>query len=150
MRLTTFTDFGLRALMRMASDENRAWSTGEIADEFGISRHHLTKAIAALANAGFVKTRRGGGGGASLARPAKQIRLGDVVRLLESNQALVECFQSSGNTCTLTPACRLKGYLGQAEAAFLTALDARTLADCILPATMPNFDVAQTKNGASS
>ncbi len=131
MRLTTFTDFGLRALMRIASDPSRAFSTAEIAEEYGISRHHLTKAIAALANAGILTTRRGHEGGARLARPADQIRLGDVVRVLEDGSALVECF-GAGNACRITPQCRLKGYLHEGEQAFLAALDAWTLADCAL------------------
>ncbi|MEM1046663.1 MAG: Rrf2 family transcriptional regulator [Pseudomonadota bacterium] len=133
MRLTAFTDFGLRALMRMASDPGRAWNTAEIATEFGISRHHLTKTIAALSDAGFVQTRRGKGGGAVLARPAEAIRLGDVVRLLERHQALVECFQADGGQCAITPVCRLKGLLGRAETAFIEELNGSTLADCALP-----------------
>ena len=139
MRLTTFTDYGLRALMRIASDPDRSWSTVEIADEFGISRNHLTKAIAVLANAGILRTRRGSGGGATLAQPSKSIRLGHVVRVLEKDQALVECFKTSNNACTITPICRLKGYLSEAEDAFLTSLDAYTLADCMLPPSVPNF-----------
>jgi Rrf2 family nitric oxide-sensitive transcriptional repressor len=137
MRLTSFTDFGLRALMRMASDPDRAFSTAELAEEFGVSRNHLTKAIAALANAGFVQTRRGGGGGARLARPAAEIGLGDVVRVLERGQPLVECFQADGGACTITDQCRLKGFLAGAEQAFLADLDRRSLADCALPGPEP-------------
>ncbi len=140
MRLTTFTDFGLRALMRMASNPERAWSTADIADEFNISRHHLTKVMATLANVGIVETRRGSGGGAMLARPAHAISLGEVVRVLEQNQALVECFQSSGNTCIVTPVCRLKGYLAKAEDAFLKELDAHSLEDCALPPIVAGSD----------
>lgn len=138
MRLTAFTDFGLRALMRMASDTSRAWNTGEIADEFGISRHHLTKTIATLANAGIVETKRGGGGGARLAKPAWEIKIGEVVKLLERDQALVECFQGAGSACTIAPVCRLKGFLSRAESAFLDALDEYTLADCTLPMRTPD------------
>jgi Iron-dependent Transcriptional regulator len=58
MRLTSFTDFGLRALMRMASAPDRAFSTAELAAEFALSRNHLTKIMAALAQAGIVTTRR--------------------------------------------------------------------------------------------
>ncbi|WBU58743.1 RrF2 family transcriptional regulator [Paracoccus sediminicola] len=132
MRLTAFTDFGFRALMRIASEPERAFSTAEIADEFGISRHHLTKTMAALANAGFLKTRRGAGGGAMLARPAIEIGLGEVVRVLERDQPLVECFRVDGGACVITPECRLKTYLSQAETAFLAQLDTYTLADCTL------------------
>ena len=135
MRLTSFTDYGLRALMRMAGAPGRAFSTAELAAEFGVSRNHLAKVISALSAAGIVETRRGGGGGAMLARPAAEIGIGEVVRLLEAEQALVECF-AAGNSCVLTPRCRLKSRLAAAEAAFLAELDRSTLADCIYqPAT---------------
>ncbi len=137
MRLTSFTDFGLRALMRMASDPGRAFSTAELADEFALSRHHLTKIMAALAQGGIVSTRRGSGGGARLDRPSDQITLGDVVRVLENGQALVECFASDGGTCSITGACRLKARLGSAEAAFLADLDRSTLADVALQPPSP-------------
>ena len=134
MQLTSFTDFGLRALMRLASEPQRVFSTSELANEFALSRNHLTKVMAALAQAGIVITRRGSGGGAMLSRPADKIRLGDVVRVLESGQALVECFSAHGGDCTITGCCRLKGRLRSAEAAFIASLDRSTLADVALPA----------------
>lgn len=130
MRLTSFTDFGLRALMRMAGQPERPFSTAELAAEFAVSRNHLAKVMSTLAAAGILTTRRGGGGGAMLARPADQIRLGDVVALLEADQALVECFAAGGRACTLTPRCRLKSRLAQAESAFIADLNTSTLADC--------------------
>ena len=143
MRLTSFTDFGMRALMRMASEPDRTYSTAELADEFGLSRNHLTKIIATLARAGIVTTRRGGGGGAMLARSADQIRLGAVVRLLEEGQPMVECFAPSGGSCTLTGGCRLAGRLRSAEAVFLAELDRSTLADVALPSRAPARPASQ-------
>lgn len=134
MRLTSFTDFGLRALMRMAGEPDRTHSTAEIAAEFGISRHHLTKAVQALAAAGIVETRRGTGGGAVLASAPEQLRLGDIVAVLERKSALVECFQADGGACVITPSCRLKGILADARSRFLDEMNAHTLADCALPA----------------
>ena len=136
MRLTSFTDFGLRALMRMAAEPDRSHSAAEIAAEFGISRNHLTKAIAALAAAGVVETRRGTGGGAMLARPPERLRLGDIVAVLERGSALVECFSPDGGACVVTPVCRLRGLLADARARFLDDLNRHTLADCALPAPM--------------
>jgi Rrf2 family nitric oxide-sensitive transcriptional repressor len=132
LRLTSFTDYGLRMLMRMASDPGRAFSTAELAEEFGLSRNHLAKIMQHLARAGLIETRRGGGGGAALARPAGEIRLGAVVRLLEHGQPLVECFSPDGNACTLDGRCRLKARLRSAEARFLADLDRSTLADIAL------------------
>ena len=133
MRLTSFTDYGLRMLMRMASAPDRAFSTAELADEFGLSRTHLTKIMQRLAEGGIVATRRGGGGGATLARAPQAIAVGTVVRLLEQGQPLVECFAASGGDCTITGCCRLKARLRSAEAAFLADLDRSTLADIALP-----------------
>lgn len=143
MRLTSFTDFGLRALMRMASAPNTVHSTTEIAAEFGISRNHLTKAMAALAAAGFVETRRGTGGGAILRMPAESLRLGDVVAVLERGAALVECFAKDGGACVITPTCRLKGILAGAEARFIADLNRFSLADCALPAKSEKRQVSQ-------
>lgn len=132
MRLTSFTDYGLRMLMRMAGTPGQGVSTAEMAQEFGLSRHHLTKIIQRLAQAGFVATRRGSGGGAMLARPASEIRLGAIIRLLEEGQPLVECFGPGGGDCNIDGRCRLKARLRAAEAAFLADLDRSTLADIAL------------------
>ncbi|WP_170381845.1 Rrf2 family transcriptional regulator [Ruegeria atlantica] len=131
MRLTSFTDYGLRVLMRLAGAPECAMTTSELAAEFQVSRNHLAKVISALAGAGYLETRRGGSGGAILARPPEEIRLGDVVAFLESGQVLVECFSPGGAACTLTPNCRLKARLAQAEASFLADLNRSTLADCV-------------------
>jgi Rrf2 family nitric oxide-sensitive transcriptional repressor len=130
MRLTTFTDFGLRALMRLAGEPKRSFTTDDIASEFRISRNHLTKVVRDLAGAGYLTTQRGAGGGFRLARPAAEITLGEIVRTLEARHALVECFRSDGGACILTPRCRLKSRLAAAREAFLAELDRTSLADC--------------------
>jgi Rrf2 family nitric oxide-sensitive transcriptional repressor len=137
MRLTAFTDFALRALMRLAGEPTRSFATGEIAAEFGISRNHLAKVVRDLADGGFIATQRGVGGGFSLARPPQSITLGQVVRTLERKQALVECFREDGGNCVLTPRCRLKATLAAAHEAFLRELDATTLAECAYPSRSP-------------
>lgn len=134
MRLTSFTDFALRALMRLAGEPTRSFATNEIAAEFGISRNHLAKVVRDLADGGFICTQRGAGGGFSLARSPQSITLGEVVRTLEARHALVECFRGDGGNCVLTPRCRLKARLTAAREAFMRELDATTLAECAYPA----------------
>ncbi|MGM0583647.1 MAG: Rrf2 family transcriptional regulator [Pseudomonadota bacterium] len=134
MRLTSFTDYGLRMLMRMASAPERAFSTAELSEEFSLSRNHLAKIMQRLSRAGLIETRRGGGGGAILARPPEEIRLGEIVRHLEAGHPLVECFAPDGGNCSIDGRCRLKSRLRSAEAAFLAELDRSTLADIALPA----------------
>ncbi len=133
MRLTAFTDFALRALMRLAAEPDRSFSTNEIATEFGISRNHLIKVVRDLANGGFVSTQRGVGGGFRLARLPQSITLGQVVRALEGRHALVDCFRDDGGDCVLKPRCRLKARLAAAREAFMRELDTTTLAECAYP-----------------
>jgi len=133
MRLTTFTDFALRALMRLAGEPQRVFATNEIAAEFGISRHHLAKVVRDLADCGFIATQRGAGGGLSLARPPQSITLGEVVRALEAGSALVECFREDGGHCVLTARCGLRSRLAAAREAFMRELDGTTLAECAYP-----------------
>jgi Rrf2 family nitric oxide-sensitive transcriptional repressor len=136
MRLTAFTDFGLRTLMRLAGAPDTSFTTEALAREFAVSRHHLTKVVQALARAGFVVTRRGSGGGLRLARPASELTLGAVVRRLEAREPLVECFRNDGGSCTLAPGCALRPRLLAAREAFLAELDRTTLAACVWrPAT---------------
>jgi len=140
MRLTSFTDFALRALMRLAGEPGRSFATNEIAAEFGISRNHLAKVVRDLADSGFISTQRGVGGGFTLARPAQSITIGEVVRALEG-PPLVECFREDGGNCVLMPHCRLKGKLAAAREAFMRELDSTTLAECAYPATASHSPV---------
>lgn len=133
MRLTSFTDYGLRMLMRMASAPDRAFSTADLSAEFGLSRNHLSKIIQHLSRAGIVTTQRGSGGGATLAKPAADLRLGSLIAILEQDQPIVECFGPGQNDCTIEGVCGLKARLRAAEYAFLANLDRSTLADIALP-----------------
>ena len=131
MRLTRFTDYGLRILMLLAAAPGQSLSTAVLSAELGLSRHHLAKIVQRLAEGGIVATRRGGGGGAELRLPPETVRLGAVVRLLESGQPLVDCLAPGGD-CTLMGRCRLVARLRGAERAFFDSLDAATLADIAL------------------
>jgi Rrf2 family transcriptional regulator, nitric oxide-sensitive transcriptional repressor len=137
MRLTAFTDYALRALMRLAGEPERTFTTDEIAREFDISRNHLTKVVRELAEGGFIATQRGAGGGFRLARPAEKITIGEVVKLLEARHAIVECFRSDCGGCVLTPSCRLKSKIANAARAFISELDRTTLAECAYTAPAP-------------
>ncbi|HLG88591.1 MAG TPA: Rrf2 family transcriptional regulator [Alphaproteobacteria bacterium] len=131
MRLLASTDFALRTLMRLAVEPDRRLSTEELATDLAISRNHLQKVVQNLADAGFVKTARGVGGGVMLARPAVEIGVGAVARAFESYQPIVECFRADGGLCPLSPACFLKGVLAAAGENFYRDLDRYSLADCL-------------------
>ncbi len=132
MKLTQHTDYAIRVLMfasgRWLRDGAEALSSiREIADAFQISENHLMKVVHRLAQEGFLHTQRGRGGGLRLAQDPARTTVGAVVRAVEDDMTLVECF-GEGSTCPLTQGCLLAGALDRARAAFLAELDGVTLA----------------------
>ena len=131
MQLTSYTDYALRVLLYLAMSPNRQANITEIADFFNISRNHLVKIVHQLGGKGFVKTTRGKGGGLSLQHPPETIRIGEVVRSMESHFNWVECFDPAQQHCRLMPGCGLKHLLARAGDAYLQVLDNATLADVL-------------------
>lgn len=129
MRLNLQSDYALRLLMQLAMNPERLVTIAEVSDRFGISRNHLMKVAHLLGREKFLETVRGRAGGLRLARPSQDISVGDVVRRMEADFAIVECFPGGGGGCLITSGCRLKGVLHEALEAFLSVLDRSTLAD---------------------
>jgi Rrf2 family transcriptional regulator, nitric oxide-sensitive transcriptional repressor len=129
MRLNLQSDYALRLLMHLAAKEGELVTIGQVADRFRISQNHLMKVAHVLGREGFIETVRGRSGGLRLARHGGTIRVGDVVRRMEGDLALVECFPGGAGGCLIVKACRLKGVLHEALDAFLSVLDRYTIAD---------------------
>ena len=132
MRLTTYTDYTLRALMYLAANADRVVTIAEIARIYGISEAHLTKVVHQLGLAGEVETTRGRRGGLRLGKLPKDINLGCVIRRTEADMELVPCFREPG-ACVIGSACVLESALHEALHAFLAVLDRYSLADLVSP-----------------
>ena len=130
MKLTTFTDYSLRVLIYVAAAPEGRATIAEIAQSFDISENHLVKVVHLLGREGILLNTRGRGGGLALARPAKEINVGAIVRLAEGGDYPAECFREESN-CSIAPVCRLAGVLDEALKAFYRVLDAHTLADLV-------------------
>ena len=129
MKLTLYTDYGLRVLLYLSLKEEATIS--EISEAYRIARPHVVKIVHHLGKAGLVQTQRGRQGGVRLAQAPEEINLGQTIRLLEPNFHMVECFNREGDHCVITPVCKLKGVLGEALQAFFETLDRYTLADVV-------------------
>ncbi len=131
MRLNLQTDYALRLLMQLAVNTDQLVTIADVAARYDISRNHLMKVAHILGKEGVIETVRGRSGGLALARRAETINIGDVIRRMEADFSVVECFQGDGGGCLITPACRLKGVLNEAIEAFLSVVDQYTLADLV-------------------
>ncbi len=131
MHLTLHADYSLRVLLYLAAHPDRVISTAEVSEAYGISKHHLVRVVQGLGRHGFVEVRPGRSGGVVLARSPSEISVGQVVRHMEPDFNVVECFDPKTNTCPIAPACGLIGVLNEAMRAFLATLDKYTLEDLL-------------------
>ena len=135
MRLTQFTDYSLRVLIYLGVRGPHLCTIHDIADRYDISENHLMKVVNGLSRLGYVDAVRGRNGGLRLARDPQAISIGAVVRQIEADVALVECFDAKANTCRITEACVLRQALGEARDAFFAVLDGYRLSDLLRPKT---------------
>ena len=129
MKLTSYTNYALRSLQFAALHAPDLVRVDDVVRVHGLARPHIVKIVHALGQAGYLQTVRGRGGGFRLARPADQINVGAVVRLMEGPLDIVECFNPEQNTCPLIGICRLSRALQTATQAFLAVLDDLSIAD---------------------
>lgn len=96
MRLTNYSDYALRSLIYLAikPEPHLLANISDIANSYNISRSHLTKIIHQLGQLGYIDSVRGKNGGIRLACPPKDINLGVLIKQIEPDFNLVECFST--------------------------------------------------------
>ena len=131
MRLSQFTDIGLRSLIYTAQlSEGEKTNVREISEYYKISRSHLVKVVNQLTHLGYFNSVRGRNGGISLAKDPSDINIGEVIQALEINLDGVDC---TGG-CILFSGCILKKELITATNYYLEHMKKITLIDLITPA----------------
>ena len=133
MRLTVYADYSLRLLIYLGVKNDGLATIPEIADSYHISRNHLVKVAHRLGVEGYITTLRGKNGGLRLARSPAAINVGEVVRRMEPDLAVVPCFHPINAACPIVPDCLLRNAMERACMAFTTVLDGYTLADLVAP-----------------
>ena len=131
MRVTKHTDYALRVLVYLAARPGERASTQAVAEAYGISTNHLHKVVRALGELGYVRLFRGATGGVELAQDPGEISVGAVVRALDDDASLIECFRRETDQCVISPACSLKGALREAQEAFYSTLDPKTIGEVV-------------------
>jgi len=130
MQITRYTDYSLRVLIYLGLRKDEQVTIQEIADAYQISKNHLMKIVQELNAQGYVLAVRGKNGGLKLNQKPSEINIGKLVRLMEKDTKLVECF-SSKNTCVITPHCQLKSIFSEALESFYHSLESYTLNDLL-------------------
>lgn len=128
MRHTSHADFALRVLLYLRVAPGRQGAVADIATAHDVSRHHLLKVVQRLAGADLVQTSRGRGGGVRLVRDPSSISVGEVMRAMENDFAVVECL-GPARFCRVAGVCGARSVFSRALDAYFEVLDAASLED---------------------
>ncbi|MFC1964052.1 RrF2 family transcriptional regulator [Chloroflexota bacterium] len=131
MKISTKGRYGTRALLDIALHQDEApILLKDIAARQQISLSYLEHLIASLVQGGILQSMRGVGGGVFLAKPPREIRLGEAIRLLEGSLALVECVDDPG-LCERSDCCATRDVWSEVKMAMDGVLEATTLHDLV-------------------
>lgn len=131
MRLSTKGRYGVRALLDVALNcEAGPVLLKDIARRQDISAQYLEHLISPLIKAGILRSLRGSRGGITLGKLPEEIRLSQVVEILEGSVAPVECVDNP-SICSRSGFCVTRDVWAEIKAATTGVLDAITLSDLI-------------------
>ena len=139
MMFSTKAEYGVRVMVHLANrDGDRPISLGSIADAEGLPLAYLEHLVQRLRKAGLVESRRGAHGGYSLARPAADITMAEVVAALEGDIAPIECITADSDgalICSREGAapCPTKLLWTRVQGSIVRTLNEMTLDDLVQP-----------------
>jgi Rrf2 family protein len=136
MKLTANEEYGLRCLVRLgyAGYAGQALTIPEMSEAEGVSSAYAAKVLRALRKGGFVKAARGKEGGYTLARPAVDIVIGDVMNALGGRLFETDfCDSHSGQAaiCTRSVDCSVRSLWKAVQIAVDQVLHKTTLQDLL-------------------
>ena len=131
MKLSTRSRYGTRALIDIAINANgKPVLLRDVARRQAISTMYLEHLITPLISAGIIRTTRGAKGGVWLARDPREVKLIEVIRLLEGSMAPVECVDDP-KYCSRCDSCVTRDVWVDLKRAMTEVLDSTTLGDLV-------------------
>lgn len=134
--LTAKGKYGLKAVVHLAGMEpGVSTQSTEIAEANDIPKKFLDAILGDLRNAGIVQSKKGPGGGYTLARAPSDITVGQVIRTLDGPLAPIACASRTAyrpcKDCSDVRACVIRLTMSRVRDAMAEVLDRLTVADML-------------------
>jgi len=131
MKLSTKGRYGTMALLELALHHGEGpVPLKDIAQRQQISLQYIEHLIAPLIAGGIIRSTRGAKGGVSLVKPPEQVKLSEVIQLLEGSLALVDCVNNP-EVCNRSELCVTRDIWGELKKAMDGILESITLQDLV-------------------
>jgi Rrf2 family protein len=134
--LSNRAKYGLKALIYIAQHDGTSVQSAEIAVAKNIPKKFLDAILLDIKNSGILYSKKGKGGGFQLAKPARRILVGQVIRTLDGSLAPIECAKEiDGEKCADCSGeeedCQVKNLMREVYDAIVGVLDHRTLEELV-------------------
>lgn len=136
LRLSKMADYGTVVMTTMINEPERSRSAAEIAAAIHVPVTTVSKILKILARGGLVVSLRGARGGYMLSRPANQISLVDVIKVMDGPIGMTECSVTPG-MCSQESGCVVRANWLRINTAVLGVLQEITLDQMIAPVARP-------------
>jgi Rrf2 family transcriptional regulator, iron-sulfur cluster assembly transcription factor len=134
MKISAQEEYGLRCLVQLAGlSDGESLTLPQIAEREGISTANAGKLMWLLTKAGFVQSTRGTKGGYHLARPASEIKLSEIIRVLDDEAVTKHCDSYTGvlDSCVHKGGCGIRPVIVGLHEIVENALSQITLAQLV-------------------
>lgn len=140
LKFNKSTMLALYGMLELAKAGDEPLAVSEIADRYGVSRHHLAKVLRELVRRGFLHTTRGVRGGHRLARDPKNVTLMDIVEVFEGPRTPPDAclIESIVPGCTRQGACGIQAIFRELDEQVSFTLDSVTLKTLLRTQTKPS------------
>lgn len=130
LKISTKSQYGLRAMVYLASSKAKICPLSLISEKEGIPFDYLEKIISKLEKAGLLRSKKGVQGGYALNRKPSKIRVGEIVMVLEGEPSIVGCLVGK-KFCPRMKKCLTRNVWKKLQEVLVKALNSITLADLI-------------------
>jgi Rrf2 family protein len=155
LTLSKQTDYALLALTALVRRERAAAVGGapsaaipakEIAEQYSIPIEFLAKVLQKLAKARIVTSTFGPTGGYKLAMPAREIRVGQILEIIDGGMALAQCMRVIDNDCDQSTRCTIRGPLTRINEEIQGVLNTLTIEEITEPVDLVQIEISAPVN----
>ena len=130
MRLSTKSRYGTRAVLDIALQERTVIPLKDIAKRQQLSLSYLEHLVSPLIIGSILRSSRGREGGISLAKPPAEIKLSEIIQILEGQTVTVDCVKNSF-VCDRSEFCVTRDLWIEVNEAIDRVLQSTTIADLV-------------------
>lgn len=133
LQLSKKVEYGLIALRHMAMRPvGQVFTAKELATEYDIPYELLAKVLQKLARSGIVTSTQGVKGGYALSRPASELSVSRIIKIIEEEKPMIaECYVEGPDSCSIFDVCTIRRPLGKIQRSLNVLFDRMTIQEII-------------------